>query len=61
VLSVSEGQMGSEGEMYLFGTILDRFLKSYASINSLHRFAIIGIDTNTTYKWAPKWGEAASL
>jgi type VI secretion system protein ImpG len=61
VLSVSEGQMGGEGEMYLFGTILDRFLKSYASINSLHRFAIVGVDANTTYRWSPKWGEAAAL
>ena len=60
-LTVSEGQMGGEGEMYLFGTILDRFLKSYASINSLHRFAITGVDANTTYRWSPKWGEAAAL
>lgn len=60
-LKVSEGQMGGEGEMYLFGTILDQFLKSYASINSLHRFAITGTDTNTTYRWSPKWGEAAAL
>jgi len=60
-LTVSESQMGGEGEMYLFGTILDQFLKSYASINSLHRFSVRGLDTNTTYTWAPKWGEAATL
>ncbi|MDE1995272.1 MAG: type VI secretion system baseplate subunit TssF [Rhizobiaceae bacterium] len=60
-LTVSESQMGGEGEMYLFGTILDQFLKSYASINSLHRFSVRGLDTNTTYKWTPKWGEAATL
>ncbi len=53
--------MDGEGEMYLFGTILDRFLKSYASINSLHRFAITGLDANATYRWTPKWGEAAAL
>jgi type VI secretion system protein ImpG len=61
VLSVSENQIGGEGEMYLFGTILDRFLKSYASINSLHRFSIVGVDANSSYRWAPKWGEAAAL
>jgi type VI secretion system protein ImpG len=60
-LTVSESQMGGEGEMYLFGTILDQFLKSYASINSLHRFAITGMDANATYRWTPKWGEAATL
>ena len=60
-LAVSEGQMGGEGEMYLFGTVLDQFLKSYASVNSLHRFSVTGIDQNTTYRWLPKWGEAAAL
>ncbi|MBR0558410.1 type VI secretion system baseplate subunit TssF [Ciceribacter sp. L1K23] len=60
-LSVSEGMMGGEGEMYLFGTILDRFLKSYSSINSLHRFSMIGLDTNIVFRWAAKWGEAATL
>ncbi|MGX5851223.1 type VI secretion system baseplate subunit TssF [Mesorhizobium sp. PL10] len=60
-LSVSESRMGGEGEMYLFGTVLDRFLKSYASINSLHRFSITGMDANITYEWAPRWGEAAAL
>lgn len=60
-LSVSETQMGGEGEMYLFGTVLDQFLKSYASINSLHRFSVTGVDANVTYRWAPRWGEAAAL
>jgi len=60
-LKVSEGQLGGEGEMYLFGTVLNQFLKSYASINSLYRFAITGVDTNTTFRWTPKWGEAATL
>lgn len=61
VLSVSEKQMGGEGEMYLFGTIFDRFLKSYSTINSLHRFTMVGTDANVVYKWRAKWGEAATL
>jgi type VI secretion system protein ImpG len=60
-LSVSESQMGGEGEMYLFGMVLDHFLKSYASINSLHRLSVTGIDQNTTFRWSPTWGEAATL
>jgi len=60
-LAVSESQMGGEGEMYLFGTVLDQFLKSYASVNSLHRFSATGIDQNVTYRWSPKWGQAATL
>lgn len=61
LLSVAESQIGGEGEMYLFGTVLNQFLRSYASINSLHRFAVTGIDSNTTYRWSPTWGEAAGL
>jgi len=61
VLSVSEGPMGGEGEMYLFGSVLDCFLKSYASINSLHRFTMHGVEANTSYGWTPKWGEADAL
>lgn len=60
-LSLSEGMMGGEEEVYLFGTILDRFLKSYSSINSLHRFSIQGVDANVVFRWAPKWGEATTL
>lgn len=60
-LTVSESLLGGEGEMYLFGTILDRFLKSYASINSLHLFSVTGADGNVRYKWKPTWGEAATL
>jgi type VI secretion system protein ImpG len=59
-LFVSEKQVGGEGEMYLFGTVLDRFLKSYAGINSLHRFSMTGLDTGTALRWLPKWGEAAT-
>lgn len=61
VLTLSEQPMGGEGEVYLFGTILDRFLKSYASINSMHRFSILCRDTNARFGWRAKWGEASPI
>ncbi|MBO9418552.1 MAG: type VI secretion system baseplate subunit TssF [Labrenzia sp.] len=61
VLRLAESEMGGEAEMYLFGCVLDRFLKSYASINSLHRLSIIGTDSNTLLSWDPKEGSAAQL
>ncbi|GGB45946.1 type VI secretion protein [Roseibium aquae] len=61
VLRLAESAMGGEAEMYLFGSVLDRFLKSYASINSLHRLTLVGTDANATLKWAPKEGSAAHL
>ncbi|WP_319531158.1 type VI secretion system baseplate subunit TssF [uncultured Cohaesibacter sp.] len=60
-LSLSEMQMGGEGEMYLFGRVLDHFLRSYASVNSLHRFTIVGKDMNVRYRFQPEWGEANTL
>ncbi|MDL2408865.1 type VI secretion system baseplate subunit TssF [Rhizobium calliandrae] len=61
MLSVSESMMGGEAEMYLFGSILDHFLKCFSSINSLNRFSMTGLDSNIVFRWAAKWGEAATL
>lgn len=61
VLRLAESAMGGEAEMYLFGCVLDRFLKAYASINSLHRLSIIGTDSNVLLTWLPKEGSAAQL
>ncbi|GAA0783513.1 type VI secretion system baseplate subunit TssF [Roseibium denhamense] len=61
VLRLAESAMGGEAEMYLFGCVLDRFLKSYASINSLHRLSIVGTDANTLLSWLPKEGSAEQL
>ncbi|MTI42576.1 type VI secretion system protein ImpG [Roseibium hamelinense] len=60
-LRLSESAMGGEAEMYLFGCVLDRFLKSYASINSLHRLSLTGTDSNTVLTWSPKAGSAAEI
>lgn len=58
VLSLSETALGGEAELYLFGTVLDRFLKSYASINSLHQLTVIGTDANVIHRWKPSSGDA---
>ncbi len=60
-LKLAENAMGGEAEMYLFGTVLDQFLKSYASINSLHRFSITGTDANVVHHWSPKEGSVAQI
>ena len=58
VLSMSETAMGGESELYLFGTVLNRFLKSYASINSLHQLCVVGTDANVIHRWASSFGDA---
>ncbi|WP_305984951.1 type VI secretion system baseplate subunit TssF [Roseibium sp. MMSF_3544] len=60
-LSMSETAIGGEAELYLFGTVLDRFLKSYASINSLHQLAVIGTDANVIHRWQASYGDADLL
>ncbi|MHA7776857.1 type VI secretion system baseplate subunit TssF [Roseibium sp. M-1] len=57
-LSLAETTLGGEAELYLFGTVLDRFLKSYASINSLHQLTVIGTDANVIHRWNPSSGDA---
>jgi len=57
-LSLAETALGGEAELYLFGTVLNRFLKSYASINSLHQLTVVGTDANVVHRWSPSSGEA---
>ncbi len=57
-LKVREDLIGGEGELYLFGAVLDAFLSAYAAINAHHVFRVEGISSNTVYEWAPRQGEA---
>ncbi|MEO1200583.1 MAG: type VI secretion system baseplate subunit TssF, partial [Pseudomonadota bacterium] len=47
VLDVMESKLGGEPEMFLFGSVLDAFFSAYASVNSLHRFALSGLEAKT--------------
>lgn len=60
-LKIAESKIGGEGEMFLFGSVLDAFFAAYASINNLHRFAIRGLETNVVHQWLPRTGTAAPI
>ncbi|WP_157466004.1 type VI secretion system baseplate subunit TssF, partial [Colwellia sp. TT2012] len=47
---------GSEGDLYLFGTVLSRFFTLYASINSFHELVVINSSNNERYTWGAKIG-----
>ncbi|EYU14578.1 type VI secretion system baseplate subunit TssF [Photorhabdus aegyptia] len=47
----------SEGELYMFGTILSRFLALYASINSFHMLKVINLDNQECYQWPVQIGQ----
>ncbi|MDQ0314293.1 type VI secretion system baseplate subunit TssF [Amorphus orientalis] len=59
VLRVSESAIGGEGELFLFGSVMDVFFAAYASVNSHHVLRVIGVDSNAVYEWAPRIGEAS--
>lgn len=55
-LSVEEGKIGGEAELFLFGSVLDGFFSAYASVNSLHQFAVKGLDTKVSFEWPKRIG-----
>jgi type VI secretion system protein ImpG len=59
VVEALDSRLGGIGELFLFGSVLDAFFSTYASVNSLHVFAMRGADTNTEFQWAPRMGTTA--
>jgi len=54
VIELDETYYLSEGDMFLFSTVLAEFFSLYASINSFHTLEVINIANNENYKW--HWG-----
>ncbi|MFM2476468.1 type VI secretion system baseplate subunit TssF [Celerinatantimonas sp. MCCC 1A17872] len=48
---------GSEGELYLFGTILSQFFSLYASINSFHELIVVNANNRERYSWGAQTGQ----
>ncbi|SDV47138.1 type VI secretion system baseplate subunit TssF [Chitinasiproducens palmae] len=49
------------GDMYVFGSVIDRFLGAYASINSYTRFELEDIFSGEVFEWTPRLGQQALL
>jgi len=47
----------SQGDLFLFGSILDRFLSSYASINTYTQLFVKEVTTGDTYQWSARVGD----
>lgn len=60
-LSMKSGNFSSEGEMYLFATILNEFFSLYASINSFIQLIVRDIDRGDVYQWTPRIGQQPLL
>ena len=45
------------GDMYLFGSVLDRFLSWYSTINSFTSLTVREVNTGETYTWPARNGK----
>ncbi len=55
-ITLSQQGFSSEGDLYLFGTILSRFFSLYVSINSYHELVVINADNREKYTWGLQTG-----
>lgn len=56
-ITLAQSSFGSEGELYLFGTVLSRFFSLYASINSFHELVVVNADNRERYSWGTQVGQ----
>jgi type VI secretion system protein ImpG len=56
-LTVSLSHFAGLGDVYLFGTLLDRFFGMYAPINTFTRLTVNDIDTGETWTWQERMGD----
>ncbi|MGF1873277.1 type VI secretion system baseplate subunit TssF [Photobacterium indicum] len=55
-ITLVQDAFGSEGDLYLFGTVLSRFFALYASINSFHELVVINSENRERYTWGTQMG-----
>jgi type VI secretion system protein ImpG len=56
-LEARHDHFASQGDLFLFGCILDHFLGSYASINTFTRLTLREVITGETYQWPARLGD----
>ncbi|MDR5837102.1 type VI secretion system baseplate subunit TssF [Caballeronia sp. LZ034LL] len=49
------------GDLYVFGSVIDRFLGAYASMNTYTRFELEDIFSGEVFRWTPRLGQQALL
>ena len=50
-------QFSSNGDLYLFGMMLDRLLASFASLNCFTEFSLVDSSSNQVYRWPIRAGD----
>ncbi len=60
-MALKESHFSSDGDMFLFGSVLNEFLALYVSLNSFSRLIVRGVDRGDTYEWPPRIGRQIIL
>jgi len=61
VLGLKESHFNSEGDMFLFASIINEFLALYVSMNSFSRLVVNGGEEGETYQWPIRIGRRIIL
>jgi type VI secretion system protein ImpG len=61
ILSVRQSAFSSEGELYLFSTVLAHFFSLYASVNAFHLLEVVNIDNKERYRWPVQIGQHSMM
>ena len=61
VLSIRQSAFGSEGELYLFSTVLAHFFSLYASVNAFHLLEVVNLDNKERYLWPVQIGQHSMM
>lgn len=60
-VQLDESGFAGEGDLFLFGAVLDRLFAEYVSINSFSRTHVKGIGSNLEHKWPARTGNQTLL
>lgn len=56
-LKLDQQYFASEGDLYLFASVLNRFFALYASINSFHELVVVNVHNKESYAWDLQLGQ----
>ncbi|HKS15677.1 MAG TPA: type VI secretion system baseplate subunit TssF, partial [Planctomycetota bacterium] len=60
-IELSEDGFSGEGDLYMFGSLLNEFISLYVSLNSFSKLTVRGAKFGEVYTWPPKAGGRITL
>ena len=60
-VNMSQDYFASAGDMFLFGSLLDRVLATFSTLNSFSAFTLLDEQTGNTYTWPARLGKRALI